>query len=519
MTATTTATGSLWLAATPDTGYPPPGTERAFDVLVLGGGITGLTTALLLKRRGARVAVVEAGRVGGGVTGNNTAKVTALQSTRLSSIRRSRGEDVAAAYAVQSAAAVERVATLAAAEGIECDLRRRAACTVAVRDADLPTVQAEAELARRAGLPVTMSDGTDLPYPVAGVARLADQIEFHPVRYALGLAAAVDGDGSAVFENTRARGLHEGRPVRVDTTQGTLTGEQVVVATHYPVWDRGGYFARLEASRSYCIAARVRDTPAREMSITAGSPTWSYRSVPMPASGSDRSAGELQIVCGSGHATGARGVDAGAYRRLEEHARAHWDVAEVTHRWSAQDPVPYDQTPMIGSYTPVSRHLHVATGFAKWGLTGGTMGAMILAERLSGAGGDAGAGADAVFTPHRLSPRGLPMLATINAGVAVDFVGDRLAPGQARSAAEVPPGEARVVRAGTERTGVYRDEAGGLHAVSMRCTHLGCLVRFNAAERSWDCPCHGSRFDVTGAVLEGPAVDPLPRRDPPAPTG
>jgi Rieske Fe-S protein len=164
---------------------------------------------------------------------------------------------------------------------------------------------------------------------------------------------------------------------------------------------------------------------------------------------------------------------------------------------------------MIGAYTPVSSRMHVAAGYSKWGLTGGTMAAMILAERLTG-----GTATD-VFSPQRVSPKGLPTLARLQAKVTVDLVGDRLAPGQARSAAEVPRGEARVVRSGAHRTGVFRDDDGALHAVSVRCTHLGCLVRFNAAERTWDCPCHGSRFDVDGAVLEGPALEPLPRRAPP----
>jgi glycine/D-amino acid oxidase-like deaminating enzyme/nitrite reductase/ring-hydroxylating ferredoxin subunit len=502
MTPTTTASQSLWLEAIPAQGYPPPVADRAFDVLVLGGGITGLTTALLLKRRGVRVAVVEAGRVGAGVTGNNTAKVTALQGTMLSSIRRTRGADVAAEYAAQSAAAVETVAGLAGAEGIACDLVRRDAFTVAVTRDDLRPVRAEFRAAQQAGLPVEMTDTVDLPYPVAGAVRLADQVEFHPVKYARGLAAAIDGDGCHVFENARALAVDEGSsPIRVETTQGRLTGDQVVVATHYPVWDRGLYFARLEASRSYCIAARVRGMPSRGMSITTGSASWSYRS-----------AGDLMIVLGQSHATGARGIDASRYTAVEEHARQHWDVEEITHRWSAQDPSPYDHTPMVGTYTPVSSRMFVAAGYSKWGLTSGTMAAKLLADRLTGRPGTD------VFSPHRVSPRGLPQLGMINSKVAADFVGDRLAPGQARSAAEVPPGEARVIRSGTDRTGVYRDEAGALHAVSMRCTHLGCLVRFNGAERSWDCPCHGSRFDVDGAVLEGPAVQPLERRTPPGAT-
>jgi Rieske Fe-S protein len=256
----------------------------------------------------------------------------------------------------------------------------------------------------------------------------------------------------------------------------------------------------MEANRSYCIAVRVRGEPSRGMSITSGSPSWSFRS-----------AGDLQIICGQGHPAGARGVDMARYGALEEYARRHWDVEELTHRWSAQDAVPFDHTPMIGTYTPVSSRMFVAAGFAKWGLSGGSMAAALLADRLGGGP------TDETFTPHRLSLRGLPTLARLNAKVAVDLIGGRLRPGDVTEAAELAPGQAGVARSGADRTGLFRDDAGTLHAVSLRCTHLGCLLRFNAAERSWDCPCHGSRFDVDGSVLEGPAVDPLPQREPPQP--
>jgi glycine/D-amino acid oxidase-like deaminating enzyme/nitrite reductase/ring-hydroxylating ferredoxin subunit len=495
---TTTASHSLWLDAPAKARYSPPDDERAFEVLVLGGGITGLTTALLLKRAGVRVAAVECAQVGSGATGNNTAKVTALQATMLSKIQKVRGSDVAAAYAAGSAAAVEKVAELVEREVIDCDFRRRDAFTVAVGGSELPSVEREFKAAQRAGLPVEMVTEVDLPYEVVGAVRLADQVAIDPVRYARGLAAAIDGEGCRVFEDTRALSVDEGKPVRVETTHGPLTGDRVVVATHYPVWDRGLYFARMEAVRAYCVAARVRGDVPLGMSITSGSPSWSYQS-----------SGDLVIVAGQDHPAGARGVDESLYVALEDHLRRHWDVEKVAHRWSAQDAMPYDHTPMIGTYTPVSSRMFVAAGYSKWGLSGGTMAAMQLTERLTGRSGSS------VFSPHRLSPRGLPQLAQLQARVAVSMVGDRLMPGQASSAAEVQAGEARVIRSGTDRTGVYRDPDGGLHAVSMRCTHLGCLVRFNAAEVSWDCACHGSRFDVDGAVLEGPAVDPLPTRRPP----
>ena len=230
---TTTAAHSLWLEQPAEVRYAPPRDERAFDVLVLGGGITGLTTALLLKGAGVRVAVVECAQVGSGATGNNTAKVTALQSTMLSQIKKVRGADVAAAYASGSAAAVEKVAELVERERIECDFRRRDAFTVAADDSELSSVEREFAAAQRAGLPVEMILDVDLPYEVVGAVRLAGQVAIHPVNYARGLATAIDGGGSRVFEDTRALAVHEDDPVRVETDHGPLTGDQVVVATHY----------------------------------------------------------------------------------------------------------------------------------------------------------------------------------------------------------------------------------------------------------------------------------------------
>ncbi|MGH3805431.1 MAG: FAD-dependent oxidoreductase [Pseudonocardiaceae bacterium] len=494
---TTSAAQSLWLEAMPSDGYPRLGSDVTADVAVVGGGITGLTTALLLARRGARVVVIEANRVGGGVTGNNTAKVTALQSTMYSSLLRAHDQHAAADYAAGSAAAVRRVASLVDQEGIECDLRRRPALTVAVDETELADVQREAAAAANAGLPVVWTDEVNLPFPVVGAIRLDDQIALHPVRYAHGLAEAIRRAGSEVYEGTRATGLHEGAPCRVTTPVGTVHAGHVVIATHYPVFDRGGYFARLEAIRSYCIAARVRGSLPSGMSINAGSPT---RSV--------NTHGGLLIVGGESHPTGARGVDERCFHRLAAFARAHWDVTEISHRWSAQDPTSYDQLPVIGRYTPLSSGVYVASGLMKWGLSGGTMAAAILADLISGRSPEPWADR---FNPHRISLRSAPRLVRMNAKAGADLVIDRITPAEVSDPSEVPAGEARVVRDGLGKLGAFREVDGTLHVVSLRCTHLGCLLRFNGAERSWDCPCHGSRFDVDGAVLEGPALHPLPR--------
>ena len=495
---TTSAAQSLWLEAMPRDGYPRLDGDRAVDVAVVGGGIAGLTTALLLAYRGARVAVVEANRVGAGVTGNNTAKVTALQSTMYSSLQRAHGRQAAADYAAGSVAAVHRVATLADQEGIECALQRRPALTVAANDTELPDVQREAKAAANAGLPVVWTNDVDLPFPVTGAVQLDDQIALHPLRYAQGLAEAIRRAGSEVYEGTRATGLHEGAPCRVTTTEGTVHAGHVVIAAHYPVFDRGGYFARLGAIRSYCIAAAVRGPLPTGMSINAGSPTRSINAYD-----------NLLIVGGESHPTGARGIDEQCFQQLADFARKHWDITEISHRWSAQDPTSYDQLPVIGQYTPVSSGVYVASGFMKWGLCGGTMAAAILADLISGRQPEPWAHR---FCPHRLSLRSTPRLVKMNAKAGADLVVDRIIPAEVSSPAEVPAGEARVVRDGFGKAGAFRESNGTLHVVSLRCTHLGCLLRFNGAERSWDCPCHGSRFDVDGSVLEGPAVRPLPSR-------
>jgi len=496
---TTSESESLWLATAPSTSYPPLARDIAVDVAVLGGGIAGLTTALLLKRDGARVAVLEAGRVGRGVTGCTTAKVSALQSTVYSTIRGRKGEDHASVYATASLAAVELVDQLANDEQIQCDLERRPAFTYALTDDERSDVEKEHDAAVLAGLPVELVDGADLPFSTHGAVRLADQIQFQPVRYVQGLAEGVDGDGSHVFEQTRATGVDEGSPCVVMTTGGAVRADHVVVATHYPIFDRGLYFARLKAQRSYCIAARPRRAAHLPvgMSINAGSTTRSIRSHK-----------EFLIVGGEGHTAGDSNATPERFNQLEQFAREHWDIKDVTHRWSAQDPVPYDHLPVIGPYHPLSSRLWVTSGFMKWGLTSATFGAVILTDLIGGRDNDWAS----TFSPTRISPGSAHEVAQLGVKFSADFVVDRVKPPQTRSRTNVPVGEARVVQDGLGKTGVYCDDEGVLHAVSLRCTHLGCLLRFNSAETSWDCPCHGSRFDVDGNVLEGPAVRPLERR-------
>jgi glycine/D-amino acid oxidase-like deaminating enzyme/nitrite reductase/ring-hydroxylating ferredoxin subunit len=497
-------TRSLWLAAAPPTAYPPLEADLAFDVAVVGAGIAGISTALALKREGATVAVLERGVVCGGASGFTTAKVSALQETKLSDIHKLHGPAGAAAYAAASLAAVARIEELVAQEGIDCGWEHADAYTYAANEDQVDAVVQEAHVALAAGLDVALTDDVPLPFAVAQAVCLRGQGQMDPVRYVRGLAAAVEGDGSRVFESTAVSGVQEGSPCRVRTQEGaTVTARDVVVATNYPLLDRGLFFARTEATRSYLVAARVRGEATGGMLITAGQPTRSLRS-------HRDGDGTWLLVGGEGHLTGSDEAQPARVEVLERFAREHFDVVDVPYRWSTQDAMPTDKLPYIGPYTLASSHLFVAGGFQKWGMTSATIAAGLLADLIARRKNPYAA----VFDPNRATVRSAPAVAKAQLWVARHFVGDRLSAAEARSADDVPRGEARVVRSGLGKIGVYRDAGGVAHGVSLRCTHLGCLLHFNAAERSWDCPCHGSRFDIDGGVLAGPATAALERREP-----
>ncbi|MGE4425255.1 MAG: FAD-dependent oxidoreductase [Solirubrobacteraceae bacterium] len=513
---TNPATTSLWNA----TARPvpvrslEPGDAASVDVLVVGAGIVGLTAALRLAREGRRVLVVEARGVGTGVTGSTTGKVTAAHGLRYARLRRSVGEERTRRYAEANQLATAWVRDLVADEGIACDWRDRAAFTYTSAPQQVPTLEREARATIEAGLPAhaLIASPTAIPAPsptpiLAGV-RVDGGGELHGRDYCLGLATVAEAAGATIAEGVRVTAVREGRPCRVRTAEhGELRAAHVVVATHFPILDRGLYFARLEPERSYAIAVRTEQEPTTGSFYDVGPPSRSVRT----AAGPDGE--ELAIVGGEGHPTGQASDAAERYGRLEEWARRHLGATEVTHRWSSQDPATPDHVPYAGPLRPGSTTLWTATGFDKWGLSGGTAAAHAIAERIVG-GPDRRAD---LWDPSRrtqLRPGGLAKLARWNVETGIALVGDRLRRADRDGVAGLAPGEGRIVRHDGRRTAAFRDDAGTVHAHSPLCTHMGCDVRFNDAEQSWDCPCHGSRFDARdGSVLEGPAVDPLSRRD------
>ena len=498
------ANPSLWVGTTPDSGFPTLTGDIEADVAVIGGGIAGLMTAALCRQEGHRVVVLEAGRLAAGATGYTTAKLTALHGLVYDRLARSFGDQAAAQYADANLAGIARVAALVEQHAIDCDFERQPAFTYTTDTSAVGAIEAEVATAGRIGLGATLTTETDLPYPVAGAVRLDGQAQFHPRRFCLGLAATIPGDGSQVFERTQAVEVHDGDPCVVATGGGQVTARHVVVATHLPFLDRGGFFARAHPVRSYALSATLDAAVPTGMYLSIDTPTRSVRPARMDGH-------PVVILGGEGHKVGQDEDTRQRYAVLESWAREHFPVRSIDYRWSAQDYMPVDGVPFVGPVLPRSERVLVATGFKKWGMSNGAAAAIMLTDRIAGRD-NAWA---TLFDTDRLNLRqAASELLKENADVVKRFVADRIRTDLRRSPDDLAPGEAAVLRQGAGRVAAYRDPGGTLHRVSAACTHMGCTVTWNTAETTWDCPCHGSRFSVDGEILEGPALRPLERRDP-----
>lgn len=496
---------SYWIDSTPPTSYPRLAEDTEADVAVIGGGIAGVCTAWEVASTGRSVVLLEADRIVTGVTGYTTAKLSALHTLAYARIARAFGKDGAGLYAQSQQSAVERAAALIDELGIDCDLERVPGFTYAESEAEVQHVRDEADAAREAGLPASFVTETGLPFPVAGAVRVEEQAQFHPRKYLLALAEDLSHRGGRIFERTRAVGLDEGQPCRVTTEQGRIVvARDVVVATHYPVFDRALLFARLSPRRELVVAGPIG--PERDpggIYITPEENTRSVRTAPY------RDGQRLLIVTGEHFTPGTTDVTE-RFERLLVWARNRFPEVEIAYRWATQDNTTTDGVPFVGPFHPATRHVHVATGFGGWGMSTGIMAGQLLAATIAG---EWLPWAD-LYDPRRFHPlrEAGPML-ELQATVARHFIGDRIRSSHVDSLDEVQAGTGAVIRVRGEQRAVYRDEAGTLHALSARCTHLGCIVRFNDAEGAWECPCHGSRFDVDGSVIQGPANKPLQHKD------
>ncbi len=487
---------SYWMDTCKEKQFPPFSGEIKCEAVIIGGGLTGITTALLLSLRGMDVILLEADRLGSGTTGNTTAKITVQHGLCFSHLAREK----ALAYAKVNRAGLSKIESLVKEYNIDCDFCRLPSYVYTRNGSETDDIEKEAHAYQELGISGETVSSAPLPFEIKSAVVMDDQAQFHPLKYLYALADIIGENGGVIYEQSKVVDIEKGEKNIVYTNNGNVTADIVILATNYPPIDFPGlFFIKLHQERSYIISTDAKKTDVRGMYINAGNPVNSIRM--------HYGKGENQLLLGGyGHKTAYENEKKSGYSNLEDFLHTDFKRADdkANHRWAAQDCVTLDGLPYIGTISKTNPNIFVATGYAKWGMTNSAAAAMIIEDCVTGSN-NIEEQARAFFSPSRFTP----------AASAKNFLiqsGDTLKEFTAGNVKipigdydDISPGKGAVLRINGRAQAVYKDESGRIYTFKARCTHLGCPLEYNEAEKSFDCPCHGSRFSYLGKVIEGPA--------------
>jgi glycine/D-amino acid oxidase-like deaminating enzyme/nitrite reductase/ring-hydroxylating ferredoxin subunit len=492
-------TQSWWTRTSQFPPFPSLQGDREFDVAIVGAGITGLTTAALLKKAGFSCVVLEAGELGlHGTTHRTSAHLTAVLDIGFPDLIRKFGEEAARTAVDAGAHAIDVMENLCAAHHIDCEFRRVDGYQYCEHEDQVEELHDDARAGRDLGLDLREADRVPLPFPVRAAYRLPNQAQFHPLRYLAGLASFVQGDGCEVLHRTRVTQIEYDDPCMLRTARGSVRADHVVLATHTPLGVYLTLHPRLVPYRSYCMVVELPQGLAPGLYWDLDDPYHYIRNVGQP---SDR----LALIGGADHKTGHAPDDEGGFEALKTYIRSRFAPRAEICRWSSEFFEPSDGLPYVGR-APNTSNVFLATGYSGTGLTFGTAAAVMMANQIQ----EHEDPWSAVFDSRRLKLLAGAKRTAEELGATVKgIVVDRLTELRTGGIADLQPGDGVVTLHQGRYVAACRDHANCLHAVSATCTHMGCRVEWNAVEQQWDCPCHGSIFAPDGSVVSGPALTPL----------
>lgn len=459
--------------------------DLTVEAAVIGGGLVGILTAYFLKQRNVNTVVLEAAGIGSGQTQNTTAKITSQHDVIYTKLLKAFGEEKARQYAQANERAVRDYRRIINEQNIDCSFQEHPAYLYAQNLQDAQTLEAEAAAAKDLGIKAEFVTQIELPFSVTGAVKFDQQAQLHPLAFLQAIARDVN-----IFERTRVIDVDANR---VLTDHGTVTARHIVFATHFPFLNAPGfYFARMHQERSYVLALE-HGAELPGMYLGVGAEGLSLRSF-----------GSALLLGGGGHRTGENSAG-GKYLFLREQAHQIYPESKEIGHWSAQDCMTLDGVPYIGQFSASTPHWYVATGFGKWGMTSSMVAATLIADKITGVENPCAE----VFSPLRFTPSASMSAFVTDMGQAVKGISKQVFSLPRADIEALPPGHGGVVECDGEKVGVYKDEGEHIFIVSTRCPHLGCQLEWNPDEKSWDCPCHGSRFDYKGNLLDNPAQENL----------
>ncbi|MBS4176746.1 FAD-dependent oxidoreductase [Lederbergia citrea] len=498
------APASFWIESTKLETFPTLDKDIDVEVAIIGGGITGISTAFNLVKEGFKVAVFEASSVLNGTTGHTTAKITAQHGLIYDELISHFGEESAKQYFEANENARRFIEECINLHGIECGYGKEDAYVYASSKDHVKDLKKEADAYERLGIDGGFTEEIPLSINAVGAVVMKNQAQFHPLQYLSKLIDFIKENGGVIYEQSVATQMENGNPAVVHFRNGVkVKAKYVVSASHFPFHDGRGYFARLFPKRSYVLAVKTDKPFPGGMYINAEKPTRSIRSVTINGN-------EALLISGDGHKTGQGEPEIKHYEALEKFAVENFGAKEIIYRWSAQDLVTPDKVPYIGRISEGNDNVFVATGYKKWGMSTSILASLLITDLIIGKDNRY----TDLFSPSRfVTDPSIKKVVKENINVAANLISGKFDRPD-KELKDIKEGEGAVVTIKGGRAGAFKTEAGQLFVVDTTCTHMGCEINWNSGDRTWDCPCHGSRFSYEGEVIEGPAQRPLKRIDP-----